>query len=124
MSKNLTLSIKQQYFDEILSGAKKNEVREIRPKNVAKYCKVDKEGFVVENDNGIVPVVYDTITLLTGAYKGTRPKMVVKVEGAKIDLLTDEETGEFITLNDEDGQEYFAAVIEYQLGEILTQPKE
>ena len=71
---------------------------------------------------GIVPVKYDTITFLTGAYKGKRPKMVVKVKSAKIDLLTDEETGEFITLNDENGQEYFAAVIEYQLGEIITKP--
>ena len=119
--KNLTLSIKQRYFDEILAGTKKNEVREIRPNNAHKYCQVDKEGFVIEDKNGIVPVKYDTLTLLTGAYKGKRPKMVVKVTGVKIDLLVDDQN-EFIVLKDQNDEEYYAAVVEYELGEIISKP--
>jgi hypothetical protein len=42
--KNLTLSIKQIYFDQILSGEKKIETRDIRPNNVHKYCQLDKDG--------------------------------------------------------------------------------
>lgn len=121
MSKNLTLSNKQKYFDEILAGTKKNETREIRPNNVAKYCQVDEEGFVLENDNGIMPVKYDTITLLGGQYKNTRPRLVVAVKKAKIELLVDEE-GELITAKDERGEEYYPAVIEYKLGEIVQRP--
>lgn len=120
--KNLTLSIKQEYFDQILAGAKKEETREIRPSNQHKYCKVDGEGFVIEDDNGIVPVEYDTLTLLTGQYKGKRPRLVVKVKSAKIELIYDEETDEFITLQDEKGEEYIAARIVYQLGEIIEKP--
>lgn len=119
MSKNLTLSIKQEYFDQILAGTKKDEIREIRPSNQHKYCKVDDEGFVIENDNGIVPVKYDTLTLLTGQYKGTRPKLVVKVKSAKIELLFDENSGEDIVMKDEGGEEYNAAIITFNLGEII-----
>ena len=122
MSKNLTLSIKQEFFDKILAGTKTIEKREIRPNNMAKYCQVDEEGFAVENDNGIEPAVYSTITFLTGAYSGKRPKMIVKVKSAKILLLEDEDTHELIILKDDKGEDYFAAVIEYQLGEIVESP--
>lgn len=121
-SKNLTLSIKQEYFDQILAGTKKEEIREIRPRNLHRYCEIDEEGFVIENDNGIVPVKYDTLTLLTGQYKGTRPKLVVKVKSAKIELLYDEETGEDIMLEDENGKEYYAAIVVFKLGEIIEKP--
>ena len=122
MSKNLTLSIKQEFFDKILAGTKTIETREIRPNNMAKYCQVDEEGFAVENDNGIEPAVYSTITFLTGAYSGKRPKMIVKVKSAKILLLEDEDTHELIILKDDKGEDYFAAVIEFKLGEIIEAP--
>ena len=122
MSKNLTLSIKQEFYDKILSGTKTIETREIRPNNMAKYCQVDEEGFAVENDNGIEPAIYSTITFLTGAYSGKRPKMIVKVKSAKILLLEDEDTHELIILKDDKGEDYFAAVIEYKLGEIVESP--
>ncbi|WP_312208301.1 ASCH domain-containing protein [Empedobacter sp.] len=122
MSKNLTLSIKQEFFDKILAGTKIIETREIRPNNMVKYCQVDEEGFAIENDKGIEPAIYDTITFLTGAYVGKRPKMIVKVKSARILLLEDEETHELIILKDDKGEDYFAAVIEYKLGEILEAP--
>lgn len=122
--KNLTLSIKQVYFDEILAGTKKIETREIRPNNRHRYCQVDEKGreLIDKETNEILPVEYDTITFLTGAYKGTRPRMVVKVERADIFLLVDEETGELIILQDEKGKDYYAAIIEYSLGEIISRP--
>lgn len=122
MSKNLTLSIKQEFFDKILAGTKTIETREIRPSNMTKYCQVDEEGFVIENENGIEAVKYDTITFLTGAYSGKRPKMVVNVKSAQVLLLEDEETHELIMLKDEQNEEYFAAVVEYKLAEIIEAP--
>lgn len=35
----LTLSIRQKYFDEILTGKKTQEFREIRPSNSSKYIR-------------------------------------------------------------------------------------
>lgn len=123
MSRNLTLSIKQKYFDLIASGRKTIETREVRPNNMAKYCQVDEEGYAIENDTGILPIKYDTITFLTGSYKGVRPKMIVSVKSAKVDLLEDDETKELIILQDDTGEDYFAAVIEYKLGDIIELPK-
>lgn len=115
--KTLTLSIKQQYFDEIKAGTKTFEEREIRPNNISKYCLM-KDGDVVIEDGIVKTVPYDTITLLTGAYKGTRPKMVVKVKSSEVIVLTDEDDNEIVY--ELDGQEYVACIIRYELGEILS----
>ena len=108
----LTLSIKQKWFDQIKAGVKKTETREIRPNNTEKYCVLDEEGNFVE------PRHYDTIKLLTGAYQGTRPSMRVKVEKAEVFILTDE-NGNDITF-EENGETYAAAEIVYSLGGILS----
>lgn len=118
--KTLTLSIKQKYFNEILAGTKKIETREIRPNNQTRYCQIDEEGYVFEDENGIVPKEYDTLTLLTGAYKGTRPKMVVKIEKAEIYLIEDDK-GNLVTYEHQ-GEEYTMAQIDYHLGEIIEKP--
>ncbi len=118
--KNLTLSIKQEFFDKILSGEKKSEFRAIRPNNLDRYCLLDKDGEVIDIDGEIQPVKYDTITFYTGSYRGKRPKMVVRVEKAEVYLIEDEK-GELITFEFE-GEEYVAAEIEYHLGEILEKP--
>lgn len=118
MSRNLTLSIKQNYFDDIKAGTKTFEEREIRPNNVKRYCELDAEGYVLENEKGEPKViVYDTITFLTGAYKGTRPKMIVKVNSASVIIMTDED-GNDITY-EYNGETYLASIIRYELGEII-----
>ena len=118
--KNLNLSIKEIYFNQILSGEKKSEFREIRHNNVSRYCQVDQNGEVIVVDGEIQTVAYDTITFYTGAYVGKRPKMVVQVEKAEAYVLEDEK-GELITY-EVDGVEYYAAEIEYHLGAIVEQP--
>lgn len=119
MSKNLTLSIKQKYFDEIQAGTKKVETRELRPKNNLRYLQHDKDGNVLVSEDGeILTKPYDTITFLTGAHKGKRPKMQVEVISSEV-VLYEDENNELVVLADENGTEYYAAVIEFKLGKVL-----
>lgn len=119
---NLTLSIKQKYFDAILSGEKKIETRELRPKTSDKYLLYDKEGNLVFTENDEIKTKdYKTITFLTGAYKGTRPKMVVEVLSSEV-VMYEDEKGELILLKDENQEEYYASVIEYKLGNVIERP--
>jgi hypothetical protein len=118
--KNLTLSIKEIYFKQILNGEKNTETRDVWPNNVKRYFQHDKEGNVIIADGIIQTVKYDTITFYTGAYVGKRPKMVVRVEKAEAFLLEDDD-GEFI-IYELDDQEYNAAQIDYTIGEIIEEP--
>ena len=116
----LTLSIKQNFFDEILSGAKKQEFREIRPSTQKKYCELDEEGYCkFDEEKGIfVPRHYDAIKFLTGAYnKGPRPWALVEIKDANIELFVDE-NDKFIEL-EEKGEPYYMAQIVYDLGEVI-----
>lgn len=94
----LTLSIKQKYFDEILAGKKTHEYREIRPTNAKKYITylcggkeypADAE-LPEEGEIELKPIKYDAIKLLTGAYTGKRPYIIVEVKAAEAVILTDE----------------------------------
>lgn len=111
----LSLSIKQVYFDAILSGEKKIESREIPPKNSEKYCDFD------ENGDLIGPRKYDTLKLITGAYSGERPFMIIEVESAEVILYQVEDGKEIVC--EENGEEYVAADLEYTLGKIIERFK-
>lgn len=113
----LTLSIKQKFFDEILAGIKKQEFREIRPNSQSKYCELDEEGYVKEVEGVLLPRKYDAIKFLTGEYKGKRPFIIVEVKDAKIELFEDE-NHELVTYTYQ-GEEYIAAQVVYDLGEVL-----
>jgi len=110
----LTLSIKQKFFDQILSGEKKSEYREIRPNNASKYCKFNLKNEFIE------VVKYDQIKFVTGQYKGERPFAIVEVLGAEVALFTDDNDKEIVYT--ENGIEYLAAEIEYALGKIIQKP--
>lgn len=122
--KTLSLVIKQQWFDKIMSGEKTTETREIKPNTQEKYIKVDPDGYALEDENGnCVPREYDAIRLYVGYNKG-RDTALVKIRSAKVYYIVDEndepityETGE----TDENGDPvlYVAAQIEYELGDIL-----
>ena len=121
----LTLSIKQKYFDEIITGTKTHEYREIRPANAKKYITYLCDGkeyqadaeLPEEGDIELKPIKYDAIKLLTGEYKGTRPYILVEVKDAEVVILTDE-NGEDIVYTYK-GEEYLAAQIDYTLGKVL-----
>jgi len=111
--RELSLSIKQKYFDQIISGEKKTEQREIRPKNASRYCNFDENGKLIDL------IDYDQIKFITGAYVGKRPTATVEVLGAEIVMYKDEK-GELVTYI-EDGEEYILADVVYTLGDIVSQ---
>lgn len=124
----LTLSIKQKYFDEILAGKKKQEFREIRPTNAKKYFRYLLNGKEYDEDTlpsedeesgdiDLVPVKYDAIKFLTGAYSGKRPYAVVEAKDAHIEILCDEEGNDIVY--EYNGKEYSAAQVVYDLGKVI-----
>lgn len=114
--KILTLIIKQKYFDEIISGKKVQEFREIRPNSQAKYCQLDNEGFCVEKDGVLQPREYDAIRFYVG-YNKDRDSALVEVKGASIELFEDE-NGNLIEYQ-HNGESYLAAQVVYDLGKII-----
>lgn len=99
-------------------------MREIRPTNAKKYIKYvcdgkeyDEEDLPSDSDVSIKPIMYDAIKLLTGAYSGTRPYIIVECKDAGVYLLTDENGDDIIY--EYKGKEYVAAEIEYTLGKVL-----
>lgn len=116
--KILTLIIKQKYFDEILSGAKKVETREIRHNNYKKYCELDEDGYALfDEEKGIfVPRQYDAIRFYVG-YNKDRATALVEVKDANIGIFVDEEGKEVVY--EANGEEFIASYIDYDLGEVL-----
>lgn len=101
----LTLSIKQKFFDEILSGKKGFERREIKPSNVENYVsfivdgkEYEREEDIPDGDSEVMVKAksYDKLKLVTGEYKGKRPYLIVEVKDARVEFLFDE-NGDFIT---------------------------
>ena len=128
--KILTLSIKRQYFDEILAGKKTTETREIRPNNASQYVYIMYGGKKYEHENDlppdeeingeieIVPVYYDALKLITGARNlPKRPYIVVEVKGAEFYFVTDENDEQVVGY--QGGKDYDACEIEYELGKII-----
>lgn len=111
----LTLQIKKAYLDDILSGKKKNEYREIRPKNAKKYVIQDPEA--QNEDDYLNPVHYNAIQFFNG-YAKNRPEALVKIEKAMIEILEDEDGNEIVY--EENGAEYVMAQMNYSLGDIIS----
>lgn len=112
----LTLIIKQKFFDEILSGKKTQEFRDIRPTTQKKYCQLDADGYCVEIDGIFQPRHYDAIQFFVG-YNKNRAGALVEVKDTKIELFVDE-NNEFIEL-EQNGKPYFMAQIVYDLGKVI-----
>lgn len=106
--KVLTLSIKREWFDKILSGEKTHEYREVNPKSGGKYIgyllngksvPFSYEGEISETDEvGIECRKYDAIKFLTGAYSGKRPWIIVEVKNVEHQYVYDED-GEIVYLD-------------------------
>lgn len=108
----LTLIIKQKFFDQIISGEKREETREIRPKTECKYVILDQEEAIIDT------VKYDAIRFYVG-YNKDRDTALVAVKGAIIETIVDENDKEVYFT--ENGEEHIMCNIVYQLGEILEQ---
>lgn len=113
----LTLIIRQEPFDQILSGQKKEEIREIRPNTEKKYCEMDEDGFAKEVDGIIVPREYDAIQFYVG-YNKDRASALVEIKKSNIELFVDDE-GNFIEYEYK-GDICTAAQIIYSLGDVLN----
>ena len=85
--KILTLQIKRPYLEDILSGTKTKEYREIRPKNADKYIIQNPDAEY--EDQWLQPVKYDAIKFLNG-YATDRPEVVIEITNSEIELSVDE----------------------------------
>ena len=124
--KELKLEIKQKPFDDILSGKKDFERREITPKNVVDYVsfvvdgkEYEKEEDIPEGDSEVMVKAksYDRLKLVTGEYKGKRAYLIIEVKDARVEFLYDE-NGDFI-ISKKGGKEYALAYIIFELGNIV-----
>lgn len=91
----LTLNIKKEYFDQIMSGEKTEEYREVKQTTINKYTYIDP----ADNKRYLRP--YDVLHLYVGYHKN-RDSAIVEVTGVSF----------------EDG------VVSYQLGRILEHVKQ
>lgn len=127
--KVLNLIIKQKYFDEILSGEKTEEYREVKPTTFKKYLKYvvdDKEYDSLDDpaleylkgdfDFDIAIREYDALRLYVG-YNKNRDSMLVEVKDAFITFFTDENDEE-ITYEYK-GNTYVESMMTYVLGKVL-----
>ena len=122
--KTLKLIIKQRFFDEIIKGTKKQELREVRPTTVKKLLQLDREGYEIEDENGNAqPIKYDALHLYVG-YAKNRASAIVEVKSAYCEMLLDE-SGEPIIYEDGTGKDgkpltWVAERVVYNLGEVLA----
>jgi hypothetical protein len=104
--------MKKIYFDEILQGKKKNEIRTLRPKSSNRYLEytTDKNGEIA------IPKKFDLLRLYMG-YKANRPYFDIQVIDTQIVTFVDENDIEIVYV--ENGIEYIQAEIEYSLGNVV-----
>ena len=81
--KILSLIITQKYFDEIITGTKKEEFREVKPTTEKKYVVLDEEGSIIDI------IKYDAIQFYVG-YNKNRDSALVEVIDAELREITDE----------------------------------
>lgn len=110
----LTLQIRREFLDKILSGKKKEEFREIRPNNAKKYI----EYFTADDgEEDVRPRKYDGLKLLNG-YAKDRPEVIIKYNKAEIEYIVDQD-GNFIEY-EENGEFYLTAQMVYNLGKVVS----
>lgn len=108
--KILQLIIKKIYFDQIMSGDKKEEIREIKPTTATKYCTINEEGYTT----GLIQ--YDAIRFYVG-YNKDRATALVEVTGELIEELEDEK-GDLIFYEYKGDQQQLMNIV-YSLGKII-----
>lgn len=112
--KTLTLQIKKEFLDQILSGKKKEEFREIRPQNSKKYIEYFK---AEDGEDDVRPKKYDQIQFFNGMNKN-RPELIIEIKDSEIEYIVNEE-GEFVEY-EENGEVYLTAQMVYSLGKVVS----
>lgn len=111
----LRLSIKPVWLNQILSGKKKQEYRDIRPSLQKRYCELDENGYCKKDEKGnFIPRKWDAIRFFCG-----KQTALVEITGAQIVLLRNKQ-GKLIQ-HQEGEKKYIAAQMVYSLGKILEQ---
>lgn len=82
--RNLTLNVKKEWFDMILSGVKKEEYREIKQLYENKFIDQRLQNILdCTTQNEIAWIEFDTVTFLNGMKKLT-PTIVLEWKGIEI----------------------------------------
>lgn len=92
-----------------MAGTKKNEFREIRPKNAKRYI-------IDDGENEVEPVKYDAIRFYVG-YNKNRATGLFAVKNATIEIFEDEDGNDIVY--EENGEKYFVAQMNYELEQRL-----
>lgn len=108
--KVLQLIIKQNFFDEIIKGAKKQEFREVRPTTQKKYVVLDEEDAITDI------IQYDAIQFFVG-YNKDRDSALVEVVDAHLEEVVDESDKPIYY--DYKGQQNQMIDIIYDLGKVI-----
>ncbi len=124
MKKELQLIIKQEFFDAIVAGKKKQEFREVKPTTIKRYLQLDEDGFEVEDEDGnALPIEYDVIRFFVG-YKKDRDSAIVEVVGAHCEIFVDDNDEPIIYEHgvDKDGNPlvWVKEQVVYDLGKVLS----
>ena len=107
----LNMIVDQEHFDEVMSGKRTMEVIDITPQNATLYIQHDKEGYIVEDENGnSIPHPYEKIHYLVG-FRRSRDKAMVRIKSIKTELTG----GTYI----HEGREWLEEKITYELGETI-----
>lgn len=117
-NKVLYLNIKQNFFDEIMAGTKKQEFREVKPTTIKKLLQLNAEGFEIEDEEGnSLPIHYDVIHFRVGMNK-VADEAYVKVKDAHVEILyfLMNENGQYLT-DDNGGLILYDEEIEAKFGE-------
>lgn len=125
--KVLTLQIRKENFQTILSGEQKVEHRFVYPSNMFRYVYVkDEFGNVYTKDGDaipedvrieVLPVEYDALYLINGRRKDA-PRLTVRVEKAEIVQLVNEQGEPLKEMID--GEPWYLQQVHYHLGEVIS----
>ena len=120
----LQLIIKQQYFDEILAGTKKQEFREIKQSTEKRYLSyVDEDGIKYTKNNDIPfekninfeIVPYDAIQFYVG-YNKCRDSALIEVVKVEVEIM--ENHWGFMVFR-QNGKVGYMAQMVYTLGKVI-----
>ena len=107
----LKLTVRPETLEEIVNG-RSVYTREIRPETQEIYCEMDDDGYVKDVDGVLQPRKYDAIQFVS-----LRDSYTCNIIGSHIELFEDQ-NGELVEYV-ENGEDYLAAQIVYELGDSL-----